>query len=499
MQMNVERIDIFECKADLAVIPVWSDEFSSESLVQEFPPSVSKPLLRQAKLQEFTGAFGQLLSLTSNDDGHHNIIIVGLGGKKEFILETAREWAGIVVSAARKLGAKTMVLGLPGEGLTELDVRGVGEAVAVALELADYAFDTFKKNAGEKRLKSVTIIVKSGRDVARARKGVERGLALASGVTVARDLVNMPAQAMTPAHLAEAAERIAKAGGKQLKVKILDREQCQKLGMGAFLAVAQGADNPPKFIHLTYKPIKPSKKIIAVVGKGVTFDSGGLSIKPADAMMTMKCDMAGAAAVLGLFAVLPALAPRAEVHGLIAATENMPSGKAIRPGDVVKASSGKTIEVLNTDAEGRLTLADALTYAVKLKPTAIIDLATLTGACLVALGEEITGLMSNDRSLANKVLEASRVAGEKMWEMPLERRYRPLIESEIADLRNIPTTRYGGSLTAGLFLQEFVDDLPWVHLDIAGPAFAEKPIAAYLARGGTGHGVRTLAEYLSQI
>ncbi|MCR4312040.1 MAG: leucyl aminopeptidase, partial [Candidatus Uhrbacteria bacterium] len=369
----------------------------------------------------------------------------------------------------------------------------------IALELADYAFDTFKKSIGEKRLKAATLVVKHGRDMARARKGVERGVAIAAGVTVARDLVNMPAQTMTPEHLAEAAQRIAKAGGKHIKVKILDREQCAKLGMNAYLAVAQGADNPPKFIHLTYKPVRPTKKIVAIVGKGVTFDSGGLSLKPADSMMTMKCDMAGAAAVLGLFAALPSLQPRVEVHGIIAATENMPSGKAIRPGDVVKASNGKTIEILNTDAEGRLTMADALTYATKLKPTAMIDLATLTGACVVALGEEITGVMSNDRDLAQKIIASSKVAGEKMWEMPLERRYRPLIESEIADLRNIPTSRYGGSLTAGLFLQEFVDGMPWAHLDIAGPAYAEKPMASYLGRGGTGHGVRTLADYLSQL
>ena len=211
-------------------------------------------------------------------------------------------------------------------------------------------------------------------------------------------------------------------------------------------------------------------------------------------MMTMNCDMARAAAVLGFFSALAQLRPRVEVHGIVAATENMPSGKAIRPGDVVKASNGKTIEILNTDAEGRLTLADALTYAKKLEPTALVDLATLTGACVVALGEEITGLMSNNDNLAGSILGAAHRAGEKMWRMPLEKRYRSLVESDIADLRNIATTRYGGSLTAGLFLEEFVDGLPWAHLDIAGPAFAEKPMASYIGKGGTGHGVRTLVE-----
>jgi leucyl aminopeptidase len=303
---------------------------------------------------------------------------------------------------------------------------------------------------------------------------------------------------MTPVHLAEAATQVALASNGLVKVKILDRAECAKLKMGAFLAVAQGADHEPKFIHLTYTSPRPTKKVLAVVGKGVTFDSGGLSIKPADAMMTMKCDMAGAAAVIGFFATLARLKPRVNIHGVIAATENMVSGKAIRPGDIVHAANGKSIEILNTDAEGRLTLADAMTYVLKEKPDAMIDLATLTGACLVALGEEITGLMTNDKVLGKQVLDAALKAGEKMWELPLEPRYRDLINSDIADLRNIATSRYGGSLTAGLFLQEFVENTPWVHLDIAGPAYAERPMSSYLGKGGTGHGVRTLVEFVEK-
>jgi len=213
-------------------------------------------------------------------------------------------------------------------------------------------------------------------------------------------------------------------------------------------------------------------------------------------MMTMKCDMAGAAAVLGLFSVIEDLAPDVEVHGIFAACENMPSGKAIRPGDILTLMNGKTLEILNTDAEGRVTLADALTYAVKQDPTVIIDLATLTGACMVALGEEITGLMSNHPALAEKVKRAASEAGELVWELPLEKRYKKEIESEIADYKNIPGTRYGGALTAGLLLEEFVEGKPWAHLDIAGPSFAEKPMNAYTKKGGTGHGVRTLIEYL---
>lgn len=499
MEMIVERADILACKADVAVVPVWGGK-DAQNLTEVLPEVTHGPAERLVKMNEFRAELGQSVVLpAANGASHTAVVLLGLGVKDGYTLEVAREWTGHAVAIAKRLGGKTMAVGLPGEGLDDLDVRAAAEAVAVAAELADYSFDAFKKSASARRVKALTVIVSQGRDVFRARKGVERGVAIAGGVTVARDLVNMPAQSMTPELLAEAAERVAKAGGKQMKVKILDREQCQKLGMGAYLAVAQGADNPPKFIHVTYKPAKPTKKVVAIVGKGVTFDSGGLSLKPADAMMTMKCDMAGAAAVIGLFATLAAVQPRVEVHGIVAATENMPSGKAIRPGDIVKAANGKTIEILNTDAEGRLTLADALHYALKLKPTAVIDLATLTGACVVALGEEITGLMGNNSELAQKILASSRVAGEKMWEMPLERRYRPLIESEVADLRNIATSRYGGSLTAGLFLQEFVDETPWIHLDIAGPAFAEKPMTSYLGRGGTGHGVRTLVDYLGQL
>ncbi|MEK9155049.1 MAG: leucyl aminopeptidase [Patescibacteria group bacterium] len=421
----------------------------------------------------------------------HAVLFVGLGDGADLSLEAIREMTGHAVAAARRLGAKVLTIKVP---TFDNDVAAVVEGMVVAAHLADYAFDTYKKANGAKRLKDFTLVLENGRDLLKARKAVERGNAIASGVSIARDLVNMPAHVMTPSALAEAAERIAKEGGRTMKLKVLDKDACEKLGMGAYLAVSLGADNPPKFIHLSYKPERPTKKRLVVVGKGVTFDSGGLSLKPADAMMTMKCDMAGAAAVLGFFSALAQLRPRVEVHGIVAATENMPSGKAIRPGDVVKASNGKTIEILNTDAEGRLTLADALTYAKKLEPTAMVDLATLTGACVVALGEEITGLMSNNDDLAGAILSAAGRAGEKMWRMPLEKRYRSLVESDIADLRNIATTRYGGSLTAGLFLEEFVDGLPWAHLDIAGPAFAEKPMASYIGKGGTGHGVRTLVE-----
>jgi leucyl aminopeptidase len=270
----------------------------------------------------------------------------------------------------------------------------------------------------------------------------------------------------------------------------------EKMGMRAALAVARGSVNPPMGVHLTYHPKKKAKKVIAIVGKAVTFDSGGLSIKPADGMMTMNLDMAGAASVIGLFQALPLIAPNVEVHGIFLAVENMPSGSAYRPGDVVKAMNGVAIEVLNTDAEGRVTLADALTYAERLKPDAIIDLATLTGACVVALGEDIAGYMGNDRKLLDRLAGAAKEAGEEMWELPLYQPYKELIKSKIGDIKNIGGGKWGGALTAGLFLSYFVNQTPWVHIDIAGPSYAEKETRPDLPYGGTGFGVRTLVRYL---
>lgn len=498
--MNIvgEKLDLFAAKADVLVLPVFGGEgLDTSTLVERLPESSRKSAARSLKTSEFAGKPGESVVIELHDSRAHYVVLIGLGDAADATLETAREMIGTAVATTRRLGGLSLAVEMPiGE---EGDAADIAEAMVIAAQLADYAFDTYKAKNGKRRMKEMTLCIAQGRDVLRVRKAVERGNAIAAGVNIARDLVNMPAQIMNPAALAEAAERIAKEGGKNITLKVLEREECEALGMGAYLAVAQGADHPPKFIHLSYVPERATRKRLAVIGKGVTFDSGGLSLKPADSMMTMKCDMAGAAAVLGLFTVIGQLQPRIEIHGIIAATENMPSGKAIRPGDIVKASNGTTIEILNTDAEGRLTLADALTYAKQLEPTAMVDLATLTGACMVGLGEEITAAMGNDDNLVANILESADDAGEKMWKLPLEKRYRSLIESEVADLRNTAATRYGGSITAGLFLQEFVDDLPWTHLDIAGPAFAERPLSSYLGKGGTGHGVRTLVELIDRM
>lgn len=370
------------------------------------------------------------------------------------------------------------------------------QSIIEGVLLANYEFNAYRK-AEEHTLKEVHILVSKVDKSAKEAKTIADKVV--SGVFKARDLVNTPAKDMQPQDLAKTAKEIAKMS-ENISVKVLDRAQCEKLGMGSYLSVASGADAPPAFIHLKYRPKGKALKKIAIVGKGVTFDSGGLSLKPAQYMMTMKCDMGGSATVLGLFRTLAELDINIEVHGIIPATENMVNGKATRPGDVVRAMDGQTIEVLNTDAEGRLTLADALLYAQKQKVDEIIDLATLTGACVVALGEEISALYTDDEIMAKRIIEAGQEAGEEIWNMPLYSKYDDLLKSEIADMRNIAKSSYGGSITAALFLKRFIKDgVKWSHIDIAGPAFAERPLNPYSKYGGTGFGVMTLLNYLKNL
>ena len=299
---------------------------------------------------------------------------------------------------------------------------------------------------------------------------------------------------VTPEKLADTAADIAQAHG--LKLDVLERAQCEQFGMGAYLGVAKASDLPPKFIHLTYTPDGPPKRKIAIIGKGLTFDSGGLNLKPSGSgIEMMKIDMGGAAAVLGAAKAIGQIKPNVEVHFISAATENMVSGHAMRPGDILTASNGKTIEVNNTDAEGRLTLADALVYADKLGVDTIVDLATLTGACVVALGDDIAALFSEDEELAQSIASASTLSGEKVWQMPMEDRYFEGLKSVVADMKNTGP-RAGGSITAALFLKQFVKDTPWAHLDLAGPVWTDKE-NGYNNPGATGYGVRMLVEWVS--
>jgi leucyl aminopeptidase len=444
--------------------------------------------------EKFSGKAGSVTHVHAGDRlASSRLVIVGLGPRRDITPETIRRAAAGGVRRARDLGARRVAIEVLGD---RLPPRRRAHAVTEGIILGTYAFERYKREAADKFVEEVLVASpdpRSARDVA---EGVRTGETFARATWFARDLVNAPANEVHPTHLAEVAEGMAQL--PRLSAKIFDRAECERLGMGAFLGVAVGSQQPPKFIHLTYRPAGRPAKRVAIIGKGITFDAGGLDLKTAEGMLRMKDDMSGAAAVLGVMQALPALRARVEVHGLIAATENMPSGTAFRPGDVLRAMNGTTIEIGNTDAEGRLTLADVLSYAVQeIKPDEMIDLATLTGACVVALGPLCAGLMANHQGLANRLRSAAETAGEQVWQLPLLDEYREHLKSDIADLNNVGP-RGGGAITAGLFLKEFAAGVPWAHLDIAGPAFVEKE-GPLTPRGATGVGVRTILTYLSEL
>jgi leucyl aminopeptidase len=361
-------------------------------------------------------------------------------------------------------------------------------AAAEGACLGAYQFDKYftGERAPKKRLLNVTFHKASGRPTPAETRAIARGSKVAAAVCLARDAVNEPPNELIPESLAKIARSIAKEGG--FEVTVLDKQGIKKAGMHLHYAVGQGSANEPRFIHLRYQP-RGAKKSIAFVGKGLTFDSGGLSIKPAAGMGEMKNDMGGAAAVLGLMAALAVLKPKVNVHGIIGAAENMPDGAAYRPGDIFKSLDGKTVEIINTDAEGRLVLADALSYANKLNPDLIVDAATLTGACLVALGKSCSAYYSADAALTRRFREAAHDAGEQFWHMPLLEDLREQLQSDCADLKHTGE-RWGGSITAALFLREFVGKSPWIHCDIAGPVVADHAQGVY-PKGATGHPVLT--------
>ncbi|MEO6121955.1 MAG: leucyl aminopeptidase [Acidimicrobiales bacterium] len=414
-------------------------------------------------------------------------LVVGLGDR------TAEDFrrAGAAVAAAA-WGTRHLALTLLPAAPSALGPTAAVQALVEGLALAAYRYTAFRTDARPCRIEVVDFVVPK---LPRRLQGdVDRAAAVAGAVWWARDLVNEPAGSLTPPRLAQLAAAMADRVG--LAAEVLDDEAIDQLRMGALSGVAQGSVHPPRLVRLVYEPPGPPVATVALVGKGITFDSGGLSLKPADAMMVMKTDMSGAAAVLAVMSVLPKLALEVRVIAIVPLAENMPDGRSVKPGDVVRARNGTTIEVLNTDAEGRLVLADALAWAAEGKPDAIVDLATLTGAQKVALGSRVAGLMGNHDGLVAQVRAASDRAGEPAWPLPLPAVYRSQIDSTVADLKNIGNAGEAGALTAGLFLQEFVAGVPWAHLDIAGPARSEVD-DAYLTKGGTGWGVRLLADFLA--
>lgn len=458
----VENTNSVEC--DLLVVNLFEGETTTSTIANTYA----------VQQDNFQGKFGETYILpTYSQEPHRKVLVIGFGKKSEFNQNKLREAVAKAIKKAMQIEAKTVAFKLDG---VEFDYS---EQFALGAKIADYAFDKYKSEKKDNHVKEVFVEANEA-EIRKAEK-------IASAMTFTRNLANEPAQFATPAELASIACDLG------LETKIYDKDECEKMGMGAFLAVGKGSAQEPKFIHMKYSVPNPKKKI-AIIGKGITFDSGGLDIKPASSMLTMKDDMSGAACVLGVMSILKELNPQVEVHGIIAACENMPGCNAYKPGDILTAKNGKTIEVDNTDAEGRLTLADALCYASELGVDEVIDLATLTGACMVALGSNAAGIMGNDDELVKKLIKTAERSGERYWELPLWDEYFDSLKSDIADMKNTGS-RWGGASTAGVFLKKFVKDVKWAHIDIAGVAFLDKP-QKELIKGASGAGVRTLLNYI---
>jgi leucyl aminopeptidase len=475
-------------KADLLAVPVFAsgDLGPGADLVDAALGGGLAAFMDEA---QFEGKPGQTLAVpTDGNLGAQAALLVGLGKQEDLTLGGIRNAAAALARRAKKV--KSVATTLLEAAPPALDKVAVAQAIAEGFALGGYQYLTYKSDAKPSKLEKVVVVGKGG---ARVGSGLERGRVVSEATIWARDQVNTPAMQKSPAAFAKAAQAVLR--GKGVTVQVIQGEALKKEKLGGVIGVGQGSDNPPRMVKMTYAP-RGAKGKVALVGKGVVFDSGGLSIKPAGGMETMKTDMGGAAAVIGAMSALQDLGVKTKVVAFTPMVENMPSGTAIRPGDVLTIRNGKTVEVLNTDAEGRLILADGLSLAVEEKPDAIVDLATLTGACMVALGDKIAGLMTSNDAWGDQVRTAADRAGEEVWPLPLPDEYNKLIESEVADIKNIGTGGYGGALTAGLFLKAFVEDVPWVHLDIAGPARAGSDDGVYV-RGGTGFGVRTLVELLS--
>jgi leucyl aminopeptidase len=437
------------------------------------------------RAQGFEGERDQVTVLA--DRHGPDTIVVGVGSSADLDLTALRRAAGNLARAGRR--RETIASRLADAWPSSVDRARAARVVAEGASLALYRFDRYKTNGSSDAIERLVVVGGGGEKV---RSALVTGARVGDAVALARDLVNTPGGELTPRVLAEAAKEIAES--ENLAITIMDEDDIASAGLGGLLGVNRGSTHPPRLIELSYEP-EDARGTLALVGKGITFDSGGLSIKTADGMMTMKDDMGGAAAILGAFSAIRALSPGCRVRGYIPATDNMPGGDATRPGDVLQIRNGKTVEVLNTDAEGRLVLADALSLASEGQPDAIVDLATLTGAVEVALGSRIAAVMGNDQSLVEQVQHAADQAGEPVWQLPLPADYRKALESEVADLRNIAKHKGAGSIIAGLFLQEFVaGGIPWAHLDIAGTAWLADGAEGELTAGATGWGVRTLLE-----
>lgn len=492
MQIEIIADSIINVTCDTAIVNLFEGVTRPSGATKAIDDALGGLISDMIGDRPDIGEFGQITTLNVCPGiGAKNVVLVGLGKQEEFTLDRLRAAAGVAIRAAAKLRSKTIVSVIHGAGKCGFDPGLASAALAEGTILGSYQFRYYKTEKPTEVIPEKLYIAESGlQKISLIRKGAQTGRIIANAVNMARDLINHPSNYKTPTKMAQQAAEIA--ANSELEIDILDQDRIEQLNMQAFLAVAQGSNEPPKLIIMNYNGAPGDNRLFAFVGKGITFDSGGISLKPSEGMHEMKDDMAGAAAVMYAMQSIAELKLPVNVIAVAPCTENLPSGCSFKPGDVIGSMAGKTIEIISTDAEGRLILADAIFYARRLGATHIVDLATLTGACVVALGNVASGVMSNNNQWSRQVLEAAAQTGEKMWELPLFDEYKEQIKSDIADLKN-SGGRPGGAITAGLFIANFALKTPWVHIDIAGTVSSDKE-TGYNVKGATGVGVRSLIQ-----
>jgi leucyl aminopeptidase len=483
-----------EINAQALAVAVFKDENANAGLLKSLDSAAGGLISRVIKNEEFAAKPGETayFHLSGNGLKADRLLLIGCGDRNEYKATQITQMAGTAARFLRSKNAKTIAIAPRADGETEK----VAQTAMVGAIMGLFEPDKYRtQNKEERRLDRITVVIEGG-DKKAVQQGAERGRIIGEAANFTRDLANEPGGHLTPTILAQRAQKVAKQFG--LSIDVLDQRQMEKLGMGSLLGVSRGSEEPPKLIVIKYEPGKAKRRkqngLLALVGKGITFDSGGISLKPGENMELMKYDMTGAATVIGAMQAIAQLQPSIPVLGVAPCSENLPSGKATKPGDVLTAMTGKTIEVINTDAEGRLVLADAIAYAKKLGATQIIDMATLTGAVSIALGDVNTAILGTDQTLIDKVIEAGKSVGEKFWQLPLDAEYTNQIKSDIADIKNVGGKK-AGTITAAAFLKEFAGDTSWAHLDIAGTAWGDTA-QPYRSKGPTGVAVRTLIEFI---
>lgn len=491
MQIRIEKKSILDINSDAIIVNLFEGVKIPGGVTGIIDKSYNNVISDFVINKEnFNGKYGEIYKLPLIESGK-KIYIVGLGKQAEFNYVKIRDLSAKIIRTLKsENNIKTIVSILHGAGTAGLCPKLCAQMITEGAISGTYSFDKYKSDKKDFPIEEFIISEIDDEKFKKAQEGVNVGIIVGSCVNTARNLSNESAQYLYPETLAQYA--VENSG---VKTTVYNKEQIKEMGMNAFLAVGQGSIHEPKFIHMEYKPVNPRKKI-AIVGKGITFDAGGLDLKPPTSMLTMRDDMSGAAAVITTMKAISQLKPDVEVHAIVAACENMPSGSAYKPGDVIIAKTGRSIEIDNTDAEGRVTLADALAYAEELNVDEIIDIATLTGACMVALGTVASGIMGNNDDKIKEFISTANEAGERFWQMPMFEEYGDSLKSDIADTKNTGG-RMGGASAAGIFLSKFIKNTPWIHLDIAGTAFIDKPNSEGI-KNATAVGVRSLIKYITK-